>query len=76
MRRATFVGLAFNGLVVVTITYIFLCLTVHRRFRPLLLIPVTFNVLLMGVCPSVVLRTRSTTGKANKLLCCFCRLSR
>lgn len=76
LRRATFFGLSIKGCIVVTMTYMFLFLTVGGKFRPLLLMPVTFNVLLIGVCPSVVMDPRRSDGKMNNLLCCFCALSR
>lgn len=63
-RVATFDGVVTRPrfLVVCTVTFVLLCLNVGGRCRPLLLMPVTFNILLTGFPKNSVKIVRTSRG--------------
>lgn len=82
MVRSVFTGLCsvatFDGvvtspsfLIVCTVTFVLLCLNVGGRCRPLLLMPVTFNILVTGFPNNSVNIVRTSRGKVivmNKIV--------
>ena len=62
LQQTAFLNLSVGNLIMILVACIFLYLAIGKGFEPLLLVPISFGMLLVNICPDIMLSIEDSSN--------------